>query len=279
MMSAMVDAVEQKRLKKPERRGQILLELRLRPHVRVAELALQFGVTTETVRRDMEELSRAGLLRRAHGGASAAAPGGYRDMDVRRLERVAERERLGRFAASLVADDETIMVDAGTTTMEFARALALAETRVTAITNSLQVAMMLGQSPAARVRLAPGSYFPEEAAVIGIEVCDYLANYHVDACFIGAAGLSEVGITEAVEGFGAIKRAMMKQSRRRRFLIDSSKFGSIHFAHVARFDEIDTLVTDARPCASLADCLRSGEADVLVPPEFGPVTGCHRAPN
>ena len=64
----MVEAGEPKRLKKAERRQQILLELRLKPHVRVSELAAQFGVTTETVRRDMEELSEAGLLARAHGG-------------------------------------------------------------------------------------------------------------------------------------------------------------------------------------------------------------------
>jgi DeoR/GlpR family transcriptional regulator of sugar metabolism len=264
-ISAMVEVLEPKRLKKAERRRQILLELRLKPHVRVVELAAQFGVTTETVRRDMEELSDEGLLNRAHGGASAAAPG-HRDMDKRRLERVAERERLGRFAATLVADGDTIMVDAGTTTMEFARALAFAERRVTAITNSLQVAMMLGQSPMARVRIAPGTYLREEAAIVGTDTCDYLAGYNVDACFIGAAGLSEVGVTEVVEGFGAIKRTMMHQSTEHRFLIDSSKFGRTHLTRVARFEEIGTLLTDTSPDGALAQALISAGTRVRVPP-------------
>ncbi|MDW3117014.1 MAG: DeoR/GlpR family DNA-binding transcription regulator [Roseovarius pacificus] len=110
-----------RRYKKQERHEQILLELKLKPHVRVAELAKQFGVTTETVRRDIEDLGRDGLLQRAHGGASARHAGAHHDLDARRHQRVAERERLGRFAASLVAEGSSIMVDAGATTMEFAR--------------------------------------------------------------------------------------------------------------------------------------------------------------
>lgn len=272
-MIAMVEALEPKRLKKAERRRQILLELRLKPHVRVTELAAQFGVTTETVRRDMEELSEEGLLRRAHGGASSAGPGVHRDMDERRLERVAERRRLGRFAATLVADGETIMVDAGTTTMEFARALAIEERRVTAITNSLQVAMMLGQSSAARVRLVPGSYVREEAAIVGPDACYYLARYNVDACFIGAAGLSEVGVTEVVEGFDAIKRTMMRQSAACRFLIDSSKFGRTHLARVAKFEEIGMLITDTPPTGALARSLVEAGTSVRLSPGQGEHAG------
>lgn len=262
----MAETLEPKRLKKAERRQQILLELRLKPHVRVSELATQFGVTTETIRRDMEALSREGLLQRAHGGASAAAPGGYRHMDERRLERVAERERLGRFAARLVSDGDTIMIDAGTTTTEFARALAFEERRVTVITNSLSVAMMLGRSPAAHVRLVPGAYMPEEAAVVGAEACEYLARYNVDACFLGASGLSEVGITEVVEGFDAIKRAMMRQSAARRFLIDSSKFGYTHLSRVALCAEISMLITDAPPAGPLADAIGKTDTEILVTP-------------
>lgn len=257
--------VNTRRYKKQERHEQILLELKLKPHVRVAELAKQFGVTTETVRRDIEDLGREGLLHRAHGGASARHPGAHRDLDERRNERVAEREHLGRFAASLVAEGSSIMVDAGATTMEFARFLAFAQTHVTVITNSLQVAMILGQSPATDVRLAPGEYLPREAAVVGTETCDYLAGYNVDACFIGAAGLSEVGVTEAVAGFSAVKRAMMRQSRSRHFLIDASKFGQTHMSRVAKLDEIDALISDRPPSAPLSTRLQEERVRILAP--------------
>ncbi|MCA0941632.1 DeoR/GlpR family DNA-binding transcription regulator [Salipiger pacificus] len=252
-------------MKKPERHEQILLQLKLRPHVRVAELAALFGVTTETVRRDMGDLERQGLLERAHGGASPTAPGAHRDLDERRQERVVERERLAGLAASLVRDGDTIMVDAGSTTMVFARLLAFAETRVTAITNSLQIGMILGQSANARVILAPGHYLPQEVAVIGVDTCDYLAGFHVDACFLGAAGLSTAGVTEAVEGFAAVKRAMMRQSATCRFLIDASKFGLTQLDVVARFDEMDTLVSDRAPDGALATHLSENGVRTFAP--------------
>lgn len=260
----MNQTVKSRRNKKKRRHAQILLELKLKPHVRVADLAAQFGVTTETIRRDIGDLAREGLLQRAHGGASASPPGALRDLDARRRERVAERERLGRFAASLVSDGDSVMIDAGSTTMEFVRFLAFAETRVTAITNSLQVAMMLGQSPNATVRLAPGTYMPREVAVIGTETCDYLSGFHADACFIGAAGISEAGVTEAIEGFGDVKRAMMRQCRSPRFLIDASKFGQTHLMQVAGIDEIGTLVSDRRPEPPLSRKLQECGVQVLV---------------
>ena len=114
--------------------------------------------------------------------------------------------------------------------------------------------------------LAPGTYMREEAAVVGTETCEYLARYNVDACFLGAAGLSEVGVTEAVDGFDAIKRVMMGQSGARHFLIDSSKFGRTHLARVASCAEIGTLVTDAPPASPLADAIPEAEVRILVTP-------------
>ncbi|RLQ88546.1 DeoR/GlpR family DNA-binding transcription regulator [Notoacmeibacter ruber] len=261
----MAQTSESRRLKKQERHQQILLELKLKPHVRVADLAGQFGVTTETVRRDIEDLSREGLLQRAHGGASAPHPGSQHSLDARRLEFIAERERLGQFAATLVSDGDTIMIDAGATVMEFARALAFADRRVLAITNSLQVALILGQSAKARVKLAPGAYLPQEAAVVGTETCDYLKRFHVDACFLGASGLSEAGVTEAIEEFDTVKRTMMGQSRLCRFLIDGSKFGRTHLSRVASFSEIDTLVSDTLPQDHLGERLQTAGVNILTP--------------
>ncbi|WP_289154841.1 DeoR/GlpR family DNA-binding transcription regulator [uncultured Salipiger sp.] len=157
------------------------------------------------------------------------------------------------------------MIDAGSTTMVFARLLAFAETRVTAITNSLQIGMILGQSASARVILAPGHYLPKEAAVVGIDTCDFLSRYHVNACFLGAAGLSEAGVTEAVEGFAAVKRTMMRQSAACRFLIDASKFGLTQLDVVARFDEMDTLISDRAPDRGLATYLSEGGVRILAP--------------
>jgi DeoR/GlpR family transcriptional regulator of sugar metabolism len=96
------------------------------------------------------------------------------------------------------------------------------------VTNCLQVAVTVGQARRAKVILCPGSYLPEEGAVVGPETVDFIERHYVDRCFLGAAGLSEWGITEAVAGFNAVKRAMTRRSGSRHFLTDASKFGRTH---------------------------------------------------
>lgn len=251
-----------RRYTKAERRRQILLELSLKPHVRTAELAALFGVSGETVRRDVEALSQAGHLRRDYGGASATHPGSLRDLDQRRRERVAEREMIGRAAVSAVTEGQTLMIDAGSTTIQFARFLAYSEMRVTVVTNSLEVAMTLGHGRHAKVVLAPGDLVPEEGAVIGPKTLEFLESYNVDHCFLGAAGLSEIGVTESVAGFDVIKRRMLRQSRRRHFLIDASKFGDTHFALVADFEQFHSLFTDRAPDGKIGAKMRESGVNI-----------------
>ncbi|WP_227417967.1 DeoR/GlpR family DNA-binding transcription regulator [Roseitranquillus sediminis] len=255
-----------RRLRKTERRDQILLELRLKPHVRIAELATRFGVSSETVRRDVEELSRTGLISRAHGGASAAPPGLRPDLDARNRARLPERERIGRLAASLVQDGDTLMIDAGSTTLQLARFLAFAGTAVVAITNSLQVAMALGQSRGARVVLCPGDYLPAEAAVTGPEALDFIGRHSVDKCLLGAAGLDDGGVSEGVAGFAAIKRAMLRQAAAPHFLIDASKFGMRHLESVAAIGALGTVIADREPPPELAGALTEAGVQVLLAP-------------
>lgn len=260
----MTDVQTRRRLSKPERRDRILLELRLKPHVRIAELASEFGVTAETIRRDVEDLSRAGRVSRAYGGASALHPGAHRELDERRREHVAERERIGRAAAALACDGESLMIDAGSTSIQLARYLACREAKVTVVTNCLQVAMIVGQARAAKVILCPGNYLPEEGAVVGPETVEFIDRHNVDRCFLGAAGLSERGVTEAVTGFDAVKKAMLRRSGSRHFLIDASKFGRTHLNLVAGFAEIGELVTDRMTDTALSTKLRGANASIRI---------------
>ncbi|MEO9779783.1 MAG: DeoR/GlpR family DNA-binding transcription regulator [Sedimentitalea sp.] len=259
---------DRQNLKKPERHAQILLELRLAPHVRISDLAKTFGVTTETVRRDIAELSAQGHLQKSHGGASPRAPGTHRVLNERQRERVDERQKLAQLAVGLVDDGQSLMVDAGATTMEFARALAISGKTSTVITNSLQVAMILGTSAVIRVLMTPGDYLNEEAALTGTETCAFLRRYHVDACFVGASALDQSGVSESVAGFAEVKRTMIERCRAPNFLIDGSKFGKRHLAMVAEVGEIGTLITDTRPKGGLADALQTHCVEALLPQGF-----------
>lgn len=250
------------KLRKVARHEQILLELKFKPHVRIAELARRFGVSTETVRRDVEDLHRSGLLDRAHGGASATHGSFMPSVDERAKARIEERERIGRYAASQVKPGEVVMIDAGTTTLQLARFLALAETPIKVITNGLQIAMSLGQSRKAEITLCPGTYLPSEAAVAGTETVGFLDRFNADRCFIGASGLSEREITERVTGFAEVKSLMMKRSRKTFLLIDSQKFGEVHMATVAPLSALSDIVIESVPDSLLQRVLERNSVTV-----------------
>lgn len=251
------------RLKKSERRRQILLELKLRPHVRISDLAHQFQVSTETVRRDFDALADEGLISRAHGGASAPTQGHYPSLDERANARIEERERIGRRAAELVEDGETVMIDSGSTTIQMARALAYLGTPCTVITNSIPVAMTLGHG-APEVLLCPGEYLPDESAVVGTETLEYLDRFHVDRAIIGASGLSAEGPSETVRGFAAVKRVMLRRAASRLLLIGSEKFGRKGLAQVGTLGDLDGIVVDRRPGGDLLSALTGAKVKILV---------------
>ncbi len=251
------------RLGKSERQRQILLELKLRPHVRIGELANRFGVSNESVRRDFRTLSRKGLINRAHGGASAPAQGHYPSLDERASDRVEPRARIGRMAAALVQDGETVIIDSGSTTIELARSLAFFGTKCTVITNSLPIAMILGHADA-EVILCPGQYIPAESAVVGTETVEFLNRLHVDRAMIGASGLTSEGPSETVRGFAAIKRAAMQRSEKVNLLIDSEKFGLKGLALVGTIDRLQSVVVDRKPQGDLLSALDGSQVDILV---------------
>ncbi|WP_323770666.1 DeoR/GlpR family DNA-binding transcription regulator [Antarctobacter sp.] len=251
------------RIKKSERRRQILLELKLRPHVRISELADRFQVSTETVRRDFDTLADDGLISRAHGGASAPSQGHYPGLDERTNALIEERARIGMKAAKLVQSGQTVMIDSGSTTIQMARSLAYLGTPCTVITNSIPVAMTLGHG-APEVLLCPGEYLPAESALVGAETLEFLRRFHVDHCMIGASGLSEEGPSETVRGFASVKRMMLRQGARRHLLIDGQKFGRKGLALVGSLDELDTVVTDRKPKGDLLTALDGADVTILV---------------
>lgn len=238
---------EKVRLRKADRHERILLELRLRPHLRLSELADDFGVASETIRRDVAELEAAGQVSRAFGGVTPLDPSGRPDVDTRNRQRLEERARIARSAASLIEPEAVVMLDAGSTTQQLARVLAFERRKLSVITNSLNVAMILGRNPLAHIRLCPGELLAKEAAVVGQEAVDFLRRFHVAQAFVGASAVGPNGVTEAVPGFAAIKRTMREQSERLIVMADSSKFARTDSDLVARFAPDITLVTEAEP--------------------------------
>lgn len=243
------------RLNKQERHRRIVAELRANPTVRISALADEFRVSTETVRRDMDELSGRGLVNRTYGGAAATSMGREPAVHERGDVMVAARERIARQAAGLIRPGAVVMVDAGSTTTWFARRLAVEGTEATVITNALGVASALAGTESIRVLLCPGEYVGREHAVYGQATADFLAGFHADHAIIGASGLTVEGVTDVDPLASWVKRSMLARAESRSLLVDHGKFGLRSLQVVCPLERLDLLICDARPPADLSAAL------------------------
>ena len=241
--------------KRSERFERIIAELRANPAVRISTLAESFGVAAETVRRDLDELSRRGLVARTYGGAAVRPMVREPAVNDRYRQRGEERSRIGRQAATLVEPGDVLMIDSGSTTSHFARRLAASAQNVTVLTNSLNVALALGQNARLRVVLCPGDYNPREAGVYGQETTAFLGRYHATKAVIGASGLTGEGPVDMDSAACGVKRAMFERAERRMLLVDQSKFEARSLELVCPLDALDDVVADANPSPVLCEAL------------------------
>lgn len=250
-----------------QRHRRILAALATDPTVRISSLAAEFGVSAETVRRDIEALSRQGAVRRTYGGASVTHAGVQPAFGQRERMAVAERARIGAAAAALVERGAVLMVDAGSTTAHAARALAArGDPQGTVLTNSLTVAEALGAAPGMRVLLCPGEFYAIERAVYGPDTTDFLDRFNADIALIGASGLTAEGPSDVESRASWVKRAMLERAARRVLLVDSGKFGKAHLERVCGLATLTDLVTDAPPPPDLAAALARAGVRVTVAP-------------
>lgn len=252
-----------KRVSKTERQQQILAELRLAPHVRISELAERFGVSTETVRRDVDTLSEQGLVSRAYGGAAATPMAIQPSFGERNEAHLEERIKIAERAALVPRHGEVLMIDAGSTTSQFARRLAVTGRDLTVLTNSIPVAGALSSNDAIDVILCPGDYSLSEAAVYGDETIAFLRRFRANRAFIGASGLAADGIMDANRAAGAVKRAMLKQSDEGYLLVDHSKFNQHMLCIVEPLSAIDALISDIPPKGALLEALDAADVCLI----------------
>lgn len=235
------------RLSKRERWERILTRLNSDVTVRISALAEQFGVTTETIRRDIDSLTLQGLVSRTYGGAASKSLTAEPNLLQRRERHITERERIGRYAVSLVEPDDVLMIDAGSTTYQFARSLAAQPMGLTILTNCLPIAQVLGGISCFRVLLCPGDYSETENAVFGQDTVDFLGRFHANKALIGAGGIDEEGISDADAEACWIKRKMIACAERSLLLLDHSKFETRLFDRVCDLDAVSDLIVDRNP--------------------------------
>jgi DeoR family fructose operon transcriptional repressor len=213
----------------------------------VSELAQAYDVTTETVRRDLAALDRAGVVRRVHGGAvpvralHVVEPG----VDERETTRSDHKAAIARAATEfLPLSGATVLFDAGTTTARVA-AMLPADRELVAVTNSVPIAARLAAMPAITLQLLGGRIRGLTQAAVGEPVLRALDTMRVDIAFIGANGITvRHGLSTPDSDEAAVKRAMVRCANYVVVLADSSKVGREEFVSFAPIDSVDALITD-----------------------------------
>lgn len=228
-----------------ERQAAILDRVRRNGRVDVGELADEFDVTPETLRRDLTSLERHGLLRRVHGGAIPVERLGFEPGLTAREEAMAsEKARIARVALAEVPVEGAILLDAGTTTARLADILPV-DRELTVVTDAVTIAMALSARPNITVLCIGGRVRGRTLAMVDQWALRVLAETFVDVAFVGTNGISvERGLTTPDLAEAAVKRAMLQAARRVVVLADHTKVGNDCFARFGDLDEIDTLISD-----------------------------------
>ena len=212
--------------------------------VKVVDLVAQFGVSNETIRRDLELLERQGIVRRVYGGAVKAQSESVQSYQERISHRITEKEAIGKLAADIVQDGDTIIIDVGTTALEFAKNL-LTKNNLTVITPSLSAALLLLNNSNARVIVTGGELEREEPYLTGPIAKDAFRRYHAHRAFISVGGISkERGLTDYNELEVETRKVMLKSASQIIGLVDSSKMGVVATSIISDIDTLDILVTD-----------------------------------
>jgi DeoR/GlpR family transcriptional regulator of sugar metabolism len=214
--------------------------------VKVTTLAAEMGVDQSTIRRDLAQLARASLVQRARGGALRIAPEPAEDIpyDLKRAVQTEAKSAIGRAAADLVVDGQTILLDSGSTTYQMVPWLRHRRS-LTVITNDIHIAHRLAHDPGIRLIVAGGELLERVYTLVGPQTLAMLSELHVDQTFLGADAIDrEVGITNTNLVEVAVKRAMIAAAPRTTVLADSTKLERRTLARVAGLDEITALITD-----------------------------------
>jgi DeoR family fructose operon transcriptional repressor len=248
----------------PERRERVKQIVKTRHAVRVEDLKDELGVSTATIRRDLDELEESGELMRVHGGAiSVDVHPIEAHFEAKATERAPEKQRIATAALELVAPDSTIYLDAGSTCLELARLLAHRDD-ITIVTNSLPAIVELaGQGP--RLVVIGGELRPLSQAIVGPLSTPLLDELYVDRAFMGTFSLSlEAGLTTTDPAEAFTKERALSRAREVVLLVDGSKVGTRSFAHAGRLEQIDVVITDAELDEEAATTFANAGVRILV---------------
>ena len=251
-----------------ERKHRIEAYLQRVEFASLEELSQHVEASVSTVRRDLTTLEASGNLRRTHGGARILTPKtdefAFTSRDSQQLS---EKEAIGKACAELIGQNQSVILDAGTTVYHVARYLEEKAPQI--VTNSLPVANLFASANRVEVILAGGVIYPRLGVLVGPMTVEAFSSMRADVAIMSAGGITLEGITNSHALLIDIQRAMLKAAQKIVFCLDHSKFGRQSVSPLCGLEQVDAIVTDSHAPASLVAGLRERGVEVIVAPGTG----------
>ena len=222
----------------------------------IEALAQRFGVTPQTIRRDINALCEQGALKRFHGGASRSSSVENLTYQARQSLHMPEKQRIARLLADHIPDDASLFINIGTTNEEVARAL-LQHKGLSVVTNNLNVANILSENPDFQVIVAGGLVRARDRGIVGEATIDLIRQFRVD---IGVIGISAIDTDGSLLDYDyrevRVAQAIIANSRQVYLAADRSKFERGAMVRLGTIEQVDALFTDSPPPPRLRELLQ-----------------------
>ena len=247
-----------------ERRNTILARLSLEGKVIVSDLAREFDVTEETIRRDLEKLDKEGLAKKTYGGA-VANQNSNTDLpySVRKRANVERKQHIAEKIGEMIHDGDRIMLDASSTAI-FVAKIIKSRKNITLITNSVEILLELADKDGWNILSTGGALREGALSLVGMSAEKMIRGFHVDLAVCSCKGIDmNMGITDSNERDSEIKQAIFAAADRKVLAVDGTKFDKISFVHVCDCGEVDTVVTDSQPSERWVEYLKNKQVELI----------------
>jgi len=249
-----------------ERKNEILAKLRAEQRVLVSELSAHYGVTEETIRRDLDKLEKEGYATKTYGGAIwGNSTKADLSNTIRNKTNVDAKRSIATVAASIIEDGDHIMLDDSSTSLYIAKQIK-EKKNITVITNSIEIIMELAGLEGWTIMSTGGTLKSDSLALVGHQAQQTLLNYHVDKAFISCKGIDRNnGVTDSSESHSLNKQAMLRSARQTYLCLDDSKFDKTSFVKITDFPALAAVVTNRTPDAEWQKFFKSHHLPCVCP--------------
>ena len=246
-----------------ERTDHILNILNKQKYVTPKFLATKLYCSPATIRRDLIDLEKSGLLKRHHGNVTlipklnVEQPNFFREM-----KHIEEKKYICKLGKGLISDGDSLFLDSSSTVMNICPELD-GFINLTVITSGIKTALELSKNEAINSFLVGGQIKPNSASIVGELTSELINKFKGTLCIISCGGIDQDGVYEADHSQAMVKEQMIKNSDRTILLCDSSKFEKSHFFKLSSFDKIDMVITNQKPCDHMIQSLIQANVEIL----------------